>query len=244
MLKKLSRTPVVEEALGVIKDLISQKSVGDKLPTENMLVENLGVSRQTVREVLITLQAEGYIEIKRGKGAYIIDQEKFNREKFIEWVQTNQFKIQELVEMRMAIEPYIASLAAEKITKEEIIQLCHINDSLVESIATKHVDHIVDKDEQFHYQLVKACRNSGLTFMYESLVSSLREYRKKAFSPPANPKLVANAHNKIISAIKKGDSKIAYQAMVNHIMESHDDILGTVNTLTNSNKAVNDSKLF
>src|SRR3954454_18668041 len=109
MLERLERTPVANEVLGKLKKMIEKMSINDRLPSEHQLMNDLGISRQTAREALITLQAEGYVKILRGKGAFVADKQKFDEKKFFEWVKSNELQIQELIEIRCAIEPLAAS---------------------------------------------------------------------------------------------------------------------------------------
>ncbi|WP_102344955.1 FadR/GntR family transcriptional regulator [Bacillus sp. Marseille-P3661] len=236
MLKRLSRTPLTEEVYETLKGMITSKkiSVGDRLPTETQLVEELGVSRSTIREVLITLQAEGFIKIKRGIGAFVIDKAEFDRNKFLEWFESNEFKIQELIEVRMGIEPIAASLAAKRITEEEIKQLEDIHDEFKKLVNKEISEDIVEQDEAFHSAILKAARNQGLELIYSHFIPLLHEYRSKAFSPPANPKLAIEAHQNILDAIKNRDEEKAQRVMMNHITESENDIKGTAKNIHSS----------
>lgn len=233
MLNPLERTPVTEEALARIKELITSGTipVGEKLPPEYQLVAQLGISRPSVREVLITLQAEGYIEIRRGIGAFVIDKMDFDKKKFVEWFQTNEFKIQELLEARMAIEPMAASLAAQRITDEELEQLGALYEEFVQSIKDQKLEEIVRGDELFHELILKASRNELLYFMYSNFIPAMHDYRSRAFSPPANPYKATEAHIKIYNALKSRNADEAFQAMLFHIRESQSDIIETAQTI-------------
>ncbi|MFZ4453712.1 FadR/GntR family transcriptional regulator [Salibacterium aidingense] len=234
MFEKLSRTPVVEEALQVLKQKIITMNPEERLPPENQLVNDLGVSRQTIREVLITLQAEGYIQIRRGKGAYVMDKEDFDRKKFFEWFQNNRFKIQELIEVRLAIEPFVARLAANKMTEEEIYNLEKLYSQFLNELEKKDAEKIVLADEAFHEAILESSRNDGLRFIYNSFIPRLHEYRSRALSPPANPNLAIKAHQNILDALKNRDDQKAYNAMTKHILESQNDVINTVQYIADS----------
>lgn len=227
MIQKLSRLTVAEEANIILKEKIATMEIGQQIPTESQLQKELGISRQIIREVLINLQAEGYVEIRRGKGTFVIDKEQRDKERFIEWFQSNQFKIQELVEIRMAIEPFAAKLAAERISDEEIHILEESCKRMPELIEAENVESIVKEDEHFHNTIVAATRNEGMSFIYSSFISTLQSYRSRAFASPANPTLVIKAHEDILSKIKERDPVNASLAMLKHIEESRNDIEAT-----------------
>ncbi len=48
-------------------------AVGERLPAERLLAEQLGVSRASVREALIALELEGYVDVRVGAGVYVLD---------------------------------------------------------------------------------------------------------------------------------------------------------------------------
>src|SRR5690625_270505 len=175
MWKKVERPSVADEVVEQVKkQLVSGDiAVNEKLPNENKLAEMLGVSRATIREVLTILQVEGYIEIRRGVGAFAIDKEKFDRHKFIEWFRHNEFQIQELIEARIAIEPTAAYFACERIQEEELVELEKIHLDMKKAVEHYNVEHLIKGDEKFHDCILAACQNQFLSFMYSNMVPSL-----------------------------------------------------------------------
>lgn len=236
MLNPLIRPPVTEEVLEKVKELIiSEKvKVGERLPTETQLSSMLGVSRNTVREVFITLQAQGFIEIKRGKGAFVIDRSDFFKRNFIEWFKKNEIKIQELLEVRATLEPYASFIASQKITDDEITELEKIQEDFIQSIHSENIDEMIANDERFHHIIIKASRNELIEFFYLNVVPALHEYRRKVFSPPANPIIAIAAHTKILNALKEHNSQKTYDAMMDHIKETRSDVTGIAKMIISS----------
>src|SRR5690606_39254209 len=195
------RLRLVDEVLLVLRKHAEGLDVGQQMPTEGQIVEEFGVSRQTAREVLVTLRAEGYIEIKHGLGAFATDKANGDRLRFQEWFKGNQFEIAELLEMRAAVEPFTAELAAEQITGDELAELRASVDGFEAVLLGDDVEAKVAADEQFHGIILRASRNSGLSVFYETFIPSLREYRARVFSPPADPLLALPHHQEIFDAI-------------------------------------------
>ena len=69
-MESVKRVPVVQQVVEKIKEYLfsGEVSVGDKLPVEKELCEQLEVGRGTVREALRMLEATGYVESRPGKG--------------------------------------------------------------------------------------------------------------------------------------------------------------------------------
>src|SRR5437870_4196356 len=78
---------------------------GDRLPTEQELARQLGVGRTSVREGLQKLQTLGIVEVRKGRGAFVADQTRDDaRDAFARWTAEHAFAIEELIEVRMALE--------------------------------------------------------------------------------------------------------------------------------------------
>lgn len=219
-----SRLSRVEEVLPVLRDHARSLEVGQQMPTEFQIVEEFRVSRQTAREVLAALRAEGFIEIKHGRGAFRTDKAESDRARFEEWFRSNEFEIAELLEMRAAIEPYIAELAAQRISDDELERLRASADGFEAVLLADDVEAKVAADEEFHGIILTASRNSGLRVFYETFMPSLRSYRAHVFSPPADPLLALPHHQRIYQAIAARDVEQARRVMREHIDHSRLDV--------------------
>ena len=95
--------------------------VGDKLPNENDLALELGVSRSTLREAIKILTTNGILEIKRGRGTFVTSNTIISSQNFSDIASG----LDDLFEMRLMFEPDCAYLAAERATDEEIEIICY-----------------------------------------------------------------------------------------------------------------------
>ena len=126
LFKPVKKTRVYEEIVAKIKDMIDKgrfKS-GDQLPVERELAEVFRVSRSSVREAIRSLESQGLLESRQGNGTYIA---KHPVESLVtplaSIICSEKDGQRELFEMRRLIEPQLASLAAERATEEEILQM-------------------------------------------------------------------------------------------------------------------------
>jgi GntR family transcriptional regulator, transcriptional repressor for pyruvate dehydrogenase complex len=221
---RATRKRLTDEVVPVLRARAEELPVGAKMPTEWQIVEELGVSRQTARESFAVLQTEGYIEIKHGKGAFVLDKSAGDAQRFQDWFSGNQFAIDELLEMRTAVEPYVAELAATRISGEQLERLRVSVEEFRDVLLGDDVDAKVAADEEFHAIVLEASGNKGLTTFYETFIPSLRDFRSRVFSPPADPLLALPHHTRIFDAILARDPGEAHRQMRDHIDHSRLDV--------------------
>src|SRR6058998_1183388 len=97
-------------------------AIGDRLPAERELALEFDVSRPTVREAIIALEAQGLVEVRLGSGAYVRQSPG----------QPIGFGITafEVVEARLLVESEAAALAAAQITDDELETLSVLVDQI------------------------------------------------------------------------------------------------------------------
>jgi DNA-binding FadR family transcriptional regulator len=144
-----------------IADLIDAGAYppGTRLPGERELAEKLGVSRVTIREAEIALQAIGRLEIKTGSGVYVSESPSAMSHTL---PNASAF---EVTEARLLVESESAALAAHNITDEAIEKLAE----LVELMRSEDDDIANDADEQFHLTIAEASNNAAMVHTIQSL---------------------------------------------------------------------------
>lgn len=129
-------------------------SVGDKLPNENDLALELGVSRSTLREAIKILTTNGMLEIKRGKGTFVTSNTIINSENLSDIASG----LDDLFEMRLMFEPDCAYLAAERATDEEIETICYYGEKIEQKILSG--EDRTFEEQKFHESIANATHNS------------------------------------------------------------------------------------
>jgi GntR family transcriptional repressor for pyruvate dehydrogenase complex len=126
MFKPVKKTRIYEDIISSIRSMVEKGDLkaGDRLPSERELSAAFRVSRPSVREALKTLDSHGYLEIRQGEGTFI---SRNSIENFVEPLAAvilteKEYQVQ-ILEMRRWIEPQIASLAAERATKDEMSRM-------------------------------------------------------------------------------------------------------------------------
>jgi len=185
---------------------------GSRLPGERDLAEKFGVSRVSIREAEIALQARGRIEIKVGSGAYVLDGSDQHANGL---PKVGPF---ELTEARALFEAESAALAAPIITEEALSELEeHI---AVMSGKTSNGKTAEEADEAFHMTIARATNNPAIIFVIDSMwkmrseAAQLQKVYKSVCEKDTSHR--EDEHQTILNALKKRDSGAARIAMRAH----------------------------
>ena len=217
MAKKLSLVDQVANAL-ILYIQNQNLKVGDRLPNEYKLVEDLQVSRSTVREAIKALSSQNILEVKRGAGTFISSKKGIADDplgfKFVE----DRLKLTcDLFEIRYLLEPTVAGLAAQNATDEEIAQLEVLVDKIEELIKKENPEHLI-LDQKFHELIANASGNIALSHLMPVINESIQLYDE--FTSPRSKEETIIAHRDIINAIKERNSLQAQNAMLIHIIDN------------------------
>ena len=209
---------IAEQLRALMED--GEFAIGQRLPAERDLAAQLGVSRPTVREALIAMEVEGWVEVRGGSGVYVLKNsaplaaDTTNRHD--EWGPL------ELITARGLIEGEAAAMAAQHASKD---QLACIADALNQmKLALKEGHDPLVGDEQFHRAIAEACGNEVLRDTISRYWQARRSplYLRLAdyFERAASWRSVMAEHNAVAKAIKNRDSHAARQAMQGHMTKA------------------------
>ncbi len=216
-MNKIERVSVTDSAVARIKDLIAtgKCSVGEKLPTEAALCAALGVSRTSVREAMRVLQAQGFVEIRPGRGAFVADYMEVSRSNA--WYAVDGANFGDFMDVRLAIESLAVRLAAERATEAEILELRNIQRSFAEAHYSQEVSRLVILDEQFHTQIAKCAKNQLIANINQELTESFRPFRRTTFSERSSYNNAVTYHADILECIARHDPYRAETVMRQHL---------------------------
>lgn len=196
-------------------------AVGDRLPAERELAIEFDVSRPTVREAIIALEAQGLVEVRIGSGAYV--------RQLPGATQPIGFGITafEVIEARLLLEGEAAALAVTQITDEELETLAR----LVKEIAKGHSAEDMGEgaDREFHLVIAGATRNAAIVRMTDDLWA-LRSSSPDcailhAKARAARVKPIVEEHRAILEALRTRDPSKARAAMRAHLRSVLDQLL-------------------
>ena len=181
---------------------------------EIKLAEELGVSRTPVREAIRKLELEGYVIMMPRRGTYV--------------ASMSIRDINEIFEIRTALESLSNGLAAERITDEELESLQRLLVMIGGYVEEGNMDKIVEMDIEFHDLLYRAARNSRLVGIISNLREQLTRFRTLSMSYPGRLETTLEEHREIVEAIAEGDVKRAKKAAEHHMEMSEKTLLKAV----------------
>lgn len=227
----LKHTPLVEKTIEAIRNIIESGDVseGSKMPTEQDLCRDFGISRSTLREAYRALQAMGYIELKPGKGAYVFSKSGKNmNHQVIEWFTSHEDELLDCFHVREALEPMAVSLAIQRASDSELYEIMGISSLFEQAVESGNSGKMAIFDEMFHDKIIKASHNRLLISINERINKTLAAYRSKSFAVSGNAKNAVKPHRDIASALVARELRKAQDAVANHLHISRIDIEKTV----------------
>lgn len=192
---------------------------GDRLPTEQNLGEQLGVSRAMVREAVKLLTASGYVRTRRGSGIYVSDGERpFAAAPANLSMPVEPEQMIALFEFRGMQEAQTVRLATERITLPELRSLEQTLTLNRQAAEAEQWEVFIESDDAFHLGIAQASHNP---FLAETVVTTLhlQRWTVKMLTGGAPGSMLASAdqHAEILTAIKDGRADLAILVMQNHI---------------------------
>lgn len=200
---------------------------GMKLPSERDLSEQLGVSRNSLREALRVLELRGILSVRAGQGIYVnvIDIDAVDGAIDLSTIKADYATLLELHEVRKLIEVEAAKLASQR-AKQECLEKMEKNLKRTrERIEKKLV--VIEEDIEFHSILIQGASNKVLEKTYCAVTDLLYEVRKAGIlvKGPKYLASVINSHEKIFEAVKSRNKEASAQAMEDHLETVAKDLL-------------------
>jgi DNA-binding FadR family transcriptional regulator len=191
---------------------------GHLLPGDAELMERFGVSRTVLREALKTLAAKGLIVARARIGTRVRDRSAWNLfdADVLIWHAADGFEpefLMQLTEMRLALEPEAAALAAERRTPEHLEQIQRWADAMGEPGIT--ADAFVHADLNFHLAVGAATENPlmhSISTLIEVALVAVLTVSQPVRDPVRLAKSVAD-HGAVATAIARRDAEGARRAM-------------------------------
>lgn len=186
-------------------------SVGSRLPGERELAERFGVSRVTIREAEIALEAQGWIIIRTGSGVYV----QQRQEQTSALPQVTAF---DLTAARAIIEAEAAALAASHATEPELEALEEL--VLIMSDPNSSDEDAAAADQQFHLSIARIGGNAvvehcvSLIWRMRNELPQVREVYARVCHNDGDAR--SNEHAEILAALRRRDPLASRAAMRDH----------------------------
>jgi DNA-binding FadR family transcriptional regulator len=186
--------------------------VGSKIPTEPELVEQLNVSRNTVREAVRALANTGLLDIRQGAGTFVLATSELAGVMHRRFADANPRHVSEL---RAALETAAAALAAQRRTKNDIKALNAALQRREKAWKSDDTDRFVDADAALHLTVVAASHNDVISELYADLGDVVRRFLRADLTRGLRPEQYVD-HARLVQAIRDGDAETAVAEATAH----------------------------
>ncbi|MEZ0537192.1 GntR family transcriptional regulator [Caldicellulosiruptoraceae bacterium PP1] len=192
---------------------------GDLKPGERLmeikLADLLGVSRTPIREAIRKLELEGLVIMLPRKGAYVAG--------------ISEKEIMDVLELRAVLDKLAASLAAQRMSKNEKEQMIEILHSFEKNFKVGNIEGLINDDIRLHDVIYAGSKNEKL----QQIINNLREqimrfriiYLKEIFLKSED---ILKEHQEIVSAIISGNCKEAELIAERHIKNQERELINSL----------------
>ena len=219
--KKNTRTEIL---VSEIEKLIVNGSMvpGQRLD-EMVLAKKYGVSRTPVREAIRALAAIGLVQNTGNQGSQV--------------AKLSISMLIEMFELMAVLEGMCAQLAARRATKNQLFEMQKTHELLEKTFEKGTHKEFYNVNLQFHDLLYNASHTQYLAEETLRLRRRLSPYRMRVTFQPGRMNSTLEEHNKILIAIKKGESELAKNEAISHLRLIGNDLEDFIASVSSSTKS-------
>jgi DNA-binding FadR family transcriptional regulator len=192
---------------------------GDPMPTEAEMVEQLGISRNSLREALKSLQAVRIVEIRHGFGTYVgdcaldpfADALVFRGRRSL---RGDRHDVIEIIDLRQALEAGLIAQVIDQVSDGDLEKLSAALDQLVEHAGRGRAGDEADK--AFHEQLYAPLGNQLMSQLLRTFWDVYHDLANELPPGELDPAGIAAGHRAIYDAVAARDTNAAVAAITEH----------------------------
>ncbi|MCI8668550.1 MAG: FadR family transcriptional regulator [Lachnospiraceae bacterium] len=193
---------------------------GDKLPNENKLSEELGVSRTTLREAIRILVARNVLEIQRGRGTFVKENFEENTLDELSALSAVKMNADDLYEMRLIFEPEAAYYATMRASESELQRIISIGEN-IEQLILDGKDRTLE-EQAFHRSIAKATHNDFMNRLMPVIQEAIDKGVTLSKKKKAASEDTIVDHRILMDFMKNRNAEGARNAMRIHILHAID----------------------
>lgn len=206
-----------------LTEMITVKQIyhpGDKLPNENILAEQLGVSRTTLRDAITHLVSSNVLERRRGKGTFVVDNKQLGDDYGFNELNFMHVRLKDLYELRLILEPEMTAIATQNATEKELEEIIRCADE-IEASPVENEDN-PEMNKRFHNAIAVATHNEFIIRLYQNISTATVIAFGSESVIQKNDSLMLWGHRMITETMLRRDPEGAKLAMRLHIKQSID----------------------
>jgi GntR family transcriptional repressor for pyruvate dehydrogenase complex len=200
--------------------------VGARLPPENQLAQQFGVSRPVIREALHRLQSDGVVLSRQGAGSYVQRSPSGKVAELTKDISLN--RALQSFEVRLSLEVLSARLAARNRSEEQMNDIRLAAGAMHAAMEGRGIP--LEADYAFHHAIAAASGNALLLEAFEILAPNFKGGMNVTLSltndaTRARRERVLDEHDRIVHAIQVSDGESAAIAMSYHLDQARNRLL-------------------
>lgn len=219
-LRPVERSRLYEDVGARLGEFVRESLMrpGDRFPAERELASRLQVSRTSVRQSFVVLQALGFVDVRHGEGVFLRRTRGFG-ESLTKLLERRR-RLPDVLEAREALEVKLAELAATRRTADDLVEMRASLDEMEQDVTRGGLG--TDGDARFHRAIALAARNEVLLHLIEAMAEVVGESRVESLSEPGRPPRSLMAHRRILDGIEAGRPEQSGEGMRAHLREVAD----------------------
>jgi GntR family transcriptional regulator, transcriptional repressor for pyruvate dehydrogenase complex len=201
---------------------------GDMLPSERELGEQFGVSRVSVREAIIGLEAVGLLDVQHGRGCYVSESiSELVTRPFAVWLAVHREKVIEILKVRAALDGLAAAEAARIRSPETMAEIDEAANGFADTVGkgSAPTTELMRLDTQFHQCIARSSTLSTVSGLLDALDKNVVNPHRLTMSAPGRSEEAVHQHRAITEAIRAGDPVLARTAAILHVETLVDRVL-------------------
>lgn len=195
-----------------------QWPVGQMLPGQRELAEQLQISRPSLREAITVLETLGVLRSLPGKGVLVLDGAPRPLDDAAEQAMARAATLENVLQLRYALEPFIAGLVAQSVDDQALSQLRLLVMDMREAVEDRDPQALASAYTAFHRKLVTITSNPIFLSVSRQTAGALEQSEGPALREPEHAEQLLEEHETILRAIRRRDSELASHAMRQHIL--------------------------
>ncbi len=195
---------------------------GDALPAERELAKQLSVSRPSLREALLKLEARGIVAVRRNAGYTVADVTAPSlTDPLLRLMAGHPKAVSDVLELRQGLETLAAALAALRANDDDIAAMAHAAEETERAQRAGNAAGAADWDARFHLAVAEGAHNVALVHlmrgMFEVMRENVRRAREVLLLREDAETLLPSQHTALVESIRRHDPEAAVAAAEDHL---------------------------
>jgi len=183
--------------------LVAGELVPGEIYSAPALGERFGVSATPVREAMLDLARDGFVEVVRNRGFRV--------------VEMSEEDLDEISQIRLLLEVPTTATIGPKLTPELVARLERIADAIEQAAERGDLIDYLDSDRQFHVELIAALGNPRLTELVDRMRRQTRLFGLNDLVTSGRLLASAHEHRELLETLQAGDVEAARELISTHI---------------------------